>query len=503
MKAYFTTKTNQIQAIKLIFSFISVPIWASECTVRAMPALTIQYMTDSGTIQLSRDCGDDGDRRIMTCQGKQDHEMILKTLSCSDEQNSLTSENDISVKVKDLPVVKNEVLPVSSDNNENNHIDLTNGIESGDEKIINKIDLEDMMLGDQHIEEEVEKKKEVVVNKKKTEVSKKKIVKNKNREDDMMGDQPVSNEESTMEPVTEEHLPHNKKSLVQDLVHKEVASSTILTPTTTDDILSTTESLVVSAIEQLVFSTTEENIPTTLVTELVEDVNVTKRATDLTTETTIAESTTIVPLTTEEIPTTTATTSTSAPTTIAPATTSVAVEVTQKTPMGIHPIPHLLHKPEESVPTTTVFNKITNPTLERTTTQHHENPTSKDHFIPPMLLVKAQFLSTKPHVETTSQPPKTESTPTESSIQSSTNEILETSSATAVSEKNDEEIITKATSESVTTEVSPSENQENSTETFSNKLSNADNFQPYRPNRRRSLTKPESEHRSYIKKILG
>lgn len=63
-----------------------VPDWATECTVSTMPSLTVQYMSDSGTVELSRDCGEEGTRHI-PCRGQRgaERDAILSELRCIDE----------------------------------------------------------------------------------------------------------------------------------------------------------------------------------------------------------------------------------------------------------------------------------------------------------------------------------------------------------------------------------------------------------------------------------
>lgn len=48
----------------------SVPSWALECTIHGMSNLTIQYMADNGSVELTRDCGED-EILHQICKGKQ------------------------------------------------------------------------------------------------------------------------------------------------------------------------------------------------------------------------------------------------------------------------------------------------------------------------------------------------------------------------------------------------------------------------------------------------
>lgn len=48
----------------------TVPDWGAQCTVTAMPSVTIQYLSDSAAIRLSRDCGDEeGERHVLCTAG--------------------------------------------------------------------------------------------------------------------------------------------------------------------------------------------------------------------------------------------------------------------------------------------------------------------------------------------------------------------------------------------------------------------------------------------------
>lgn len=63
-----------------------------ECTIGSLPSLTFQFMSDSGTVELSRDCGEEGTRHVQ-CHGQRgvEREHILGQLRCADESSSPTS----------------------------------------------------------------------------------------------------------------------------------------------------------------------------------------------------------------------------------------------------------------------------------------------------------------------------------------------------------------------------------------------------------------------------
>lgn len=63
-----------------------------ECTIGSLPSLTFQYMSDSGTVELSRDCGEEGTRHVQ-CHGQRgvERERILNELRCADETSDAPS----------------------------------------------------------------------------------------------------------------------------------------------------------------------------------------------------------------------------------------------------------------------------------------------------------------------------------------------------------------------------------------------------------------------------
>ncbi|ETN60110.1 hypothetical protein AND_008277 [Anopheles darlingi] len=75
---------------------LPVPSWAVDCTITSIPSLTVQYMSDSGTVQLARDCGESGTKHI-SCQGKQDRDSIVQQLQCSETEDlasALANDNN-------------------------------------------------------------------------------------------------------------------------------------------------------------------------------------------------------------------------------------------------------------------------------------------------------------------------------------------------------------------------------------------------------------------------
>lgn len=94
-----------------------VPDWASDCIVRALPSLTIQYLSDSATIELFRDCGSEGVKRL-TCTGKQDQDYIQRELICKSEQGNPDTDGLNALNSGTLHIFEN----IPSNNRENNNI---------------------------------------------------------------------------------------------------------------------------------------------------------------------------------------------------------------------------------------------------------------------------------------------------------------------------------------------------------------------------------------------
>ncbi|CAB3250340.1 unnamed protein product [Arctia plantaginis] len=72
---------------------LPVPQWAlgnEGCMVRALPALTILYLPESASVQLTADCGLAGVKRVQ-CTGNVKREDLLRDLSCTDEEEVTTT----------------------------------------------------------------------------------------------------------------------------------------------------------------------------------------------------------------------------------------------------------------------------------------------------------------------------------------------------------------------------------------------------------------------------
>ncbi|XP_035910195.1 uncharacterized protein LOC118511281 isoform X2 [Anopheles stephensi] len=149
---------------------LPVPTWAVDCTVTSIPSLTVQYMSDSGTVQISRDCGESGTKHI-SCQGKQDRNNIIEQLQCSEEENlasvlAIDNSNQLllmlgteSVKTASStshphqqPILEHDILTVVSsiDHESNNKIEINPiQIEDTVKNVINKFNLQDLMRNEQ------------------------------------------------------------------------------------------------------------------------------------------------------------------------------------------------------------------------------------------------------------------------------------------------------------------------------------------------------------------
>lgn len=318
-----------------------------------MPSLTVQYMSDSGTVELSRDCGEEGTRHI-SCHGKEDRNTILNELTCIDDtdniDNTLKTSSDslIDIHQKSVELIKS----VSSDNKEDNNIDE---VVDDEPKLSGtfKLNSDDVMMGDQplpltddkddvqvmsKIDKKPKKKAEGEANYMKKN-NKKKSEKVESDEELMMGDQAVN----------EDTVPHS----TVEIKAKEIATS-----------VPTQVSTTLAEITETTVSTT--SIPSTTETRL-------RRETEISVN---EAQTTGSPIfvTVPSLPATT---------------TSQLLKTSKK--IVITPKPIVLE--------------------EHLTTPHHHQESqdvhlASDHFIPPMLLVRTQFSLSNGHNEHVDSPRK-------------------------------------------------------------------------------------------------
>ncbi|KAL1385348.1 hypothetical protein pipiens_003303 [Culex pipiens pipiens] len=483
---------------------LPVPTWATDCTITSMPSLTVQYMSDSGAVQLSRDCGEQGTKH-MSCQGKLDRDTILQQLQCSEqeedpalaqiaatENNQLPLEDAAKKPTPPPQILEHDILTVVSNNDEDNNIDVNpNQIEDTVKNVINKFNLADLMQNDQSLhseeaevrfggEQEKEGKKATGGKKysplfeKKDKYGSKSDKKVDDDEELMMGDQPDETETQPIDIVQQAVKPTEGDSDESSTIGVAGSSSTEGEPATTSEAAQTESTTVDSRLRRATDSEASSEAAITATTEL---------------------STTEPPTTTTQEPTTSSTASS-------------------------HVLP---------------------------TTPKKEIASVGDHFIPPMLLVKARFTSTKVHDhETTTTAESTseasEATQPSSSVapeQTSTTLHEETSSVSEndvqLIEHNDKpsteapveastaghqiveitfddhELTSKIGTLSITTRPFISAEQttvkpETTTAVETTSGHNATTPQePYKPNRHRSLSKSEmhNNRNNYIKKILG
>lgn len=534
-----------------MFTF-TVPSWASECTFNAMPSVTIQYMSDTGTIQLSRDCGEEGTRHI-ACRGKSDRERILKDLICNDDNVAIVSDtNKIAVEatMADKKKLDDNLSHFSSDNNEDNHIDkhLNDISHVSDDKISSKLSLEDMMLGDQPVQDfdELKKIKEKKVN---IKFDKKKVKNLKEKvNEEMMGDQPLSM------TSPQEFLPHTKKYLPEDLKKKsDVKAPTVSTEADNYDVIisqsttfvpqkvnnelnvnGSTQSYITSTTT-IVSTTTDQRMRRHL--EVVSSTESTTESENISSHSPNYDTNSALTEVTESEPT-----EPSDETTQQPRTTEFH-EGGRKSGHPIHIPYELLMKNDKSTTTSSVQKStIAIPTPRPT----QRRDLGEDHFIPPMLLVKSQFTtkihSDSGHSMTPTISPSSSTTsdiiiddsntespfiiddiemverlPVSMNLTSPTAHDIELTDATiasSISEHNElpfssethTSVIVTTNNANIDNELEKNIYNDNEAESthhpdHENIFSNAENFQPYRPNRHRQLTKPETQ--SMIKKILG
>lgn len=362
----------------------SVPEWASGCTIPAMPSLTVQYNSDSATVELSRDCGEEGTRH-MTCRGKNDRDFILNELTCIDEADSLGIGLDNAIKTtagtlsdshkKSLELIQN----IPSDNNEDNAIDThMNQIEQSSEKFVEKFNVEEIMFGDQPITPEnltTERDAEEV---KPTKLTKKQLTKDKSQtknakillpgsritsklnDELMMGDQPAL----TLEEIVKEDTKEQDEKSGKNIFLNEAA---------------TKESVIVE-------NTSEASVTS--------DATTATQKQEISTET-ITKTSTVLPTVVastspqaaakqiEEIssPTIRSTIETE---TTANSLTTAAIKITKKS--------------FNTVKRTSIDNDEVL-LLNNKEKKHEDSALTNDHFIPPMLLVRTMFTSVNPHAE--------------------------------------------------------------------------------------------------------
>lgn len=187
--------------------------------------MSIQYIADSATIELSRDCGGAEGVKRLTCNGKQDQDYIQRELMCLSERETFTNDNQMKPIIDDRQTQDDDDDEiVHSDNIESNSIDkLGNQIEASADKIgIDKLDLDDIMFGDapaiasQEADDEIKPIKSVkkIAMQKPIKNNPKQLrkIKSEPKEELMMSDQAIADGDIAA-AAGEEVLPHVKKMM--------------------------------------------------------------------------------------------------------------------------------------------------------------------------------------------------------------------------------------------------------------------------------------------------
>jgi hypothetical protein len=312
----------------------TVPDWALHCTQN--PDITVQYISDSGAVQLSRHCQDSV--KEISCQGKMNQGTMYDELKCPEEQTTTIASSESTIVEISSTTTEESHPEVIIKNPQKMFEDVFNDIvETNIEVDSNRLDVNDakkdldLMMGDAPAAETPEDKKTLLKLTEKKEVYQKKTiyVKKDSRKDEepMMGDAPA-------EEVHDEH-------------------STTVSGSTTDrqrrDIAETTLPIDVNISTEAPLSTQHSEATA------AEEINSTPS--ELTTE---AQQITSV----------------------------ITEETTTKFIVQGHPLFHSQVVFKE--PIQVIEWNSSNGTGERKDVSNTD-----DHFIPPMLLVKARFTATK------------------------------------------------------------------------------------------------------------
>lgn len=269
------------------YSVITVPEWAIHCTEN--PDVTVQYISDSGAVQLSRRCNDS--LKEISCQTKANQMDMYNALKCPEEEilstiSSLTSlsTEEITVETSSkldtqvtasttLKADEEEIQPKVIIKNPQkmmedifDTIDVNVDVDSNrlDDSDPHKMDL-DLMVGDQPMPEEEADKKILLKLTDKKEAFKKKSDKIKEKlkakDDDemMMGDAPAEDITSTTENSEISTSPKHDANLIAEATTQTI--NDMSTFITSNDASTTEESSSISTESPQ--QSTEQNIPTT------------------------------------------------------------------------------------------------------------------------------------------------------------------------------------------------------------------------------------------------
>lgn len=341
----------------LLRFFQLVPDWALHCTEN--PEITVQYISDSGAVQLSRHCQDTV--KEISCQQKMSSIEMYDELRCPEEQTTITTDASTFFEVSSSTTEESRPEVIIK-NPQKMLEDVFSNIEVNIEVDSNRLDLADakkdldLMVGDQPIVDTSEDKKTLLKLPEKKEIF---IKKSKNAKKEsktkeaaavvedgemMMGDAPAVDENGHLTTV-----PSKPESSTTDR-QRRVASETTLA-VSTEAASSTNDDASEEPSTIAVDLTTETQQITTVVTE------------EPTTKIIVQGHPLFHSQNVQKDPT---------------------ADVDRKDVQG-HPLFHSQVVFKEPIPVDTG-----NGTLERKDVGNVD-----DHFIPPMLLVKARFTATK------------------------------------------------------------------------------------------------------------
>lgn len=296
-------------------------------------------MSDSGTVELTRECGLEGIKRI-TCTGKQDNiDLLKRELMCLSERENENAEFKESVedqqKTSSSYIVSSTATPMMNVNEP-----VSDQIEKPIEKSLNG-DIPISPVTEVFTPSKPLKPMKKVASEKPLKNQPKLLKKykwtlNKNMDDMMMGDQPVQ-----YIPKIEDVLPHMKKALkLDEPEHKPTTTQSNELPTST----------TITQHEQS--SSTE--LPTTKQEIVSSDSNTrSRRNSD-------ASSTPVLASTTES---------------------TIGIVSTETTIVTTELIANVS------------IESITEKMVEAMTVSHNSTQSASDHFVPPMLLVHHEDLA--------------------------------------------------------------------------------------------------------------
>ncbi|XP_033238201.1 flocculation protein FLO11 [Drosophila pseudoobscura] len=421
-----------------------VPSWADACILKDMPNLTMQYMADTASIELIRNCQEEGLLRH-TCKGKEDRDRAVRKLICPKERLEAQRINDITNShFKSLQIINN----IRTDNNENNDIDLLPNYNGRRGMAINievapplvplvplvptlppfplneRFGLAEFMQADApgsvslsglyRIPDEIPKPVKKSAKKANTpefipkmqqQLQKQKPTTSKRLlEEMMMGDQPALSEEQLPPNLADamdesnsdasneifQHLPHKKKILPQDLRTMPPIVEAAVTTTTEAQTAGTSRTATMAV------DTTMTQAPIT--TPTLGTTTTTATTTTTTTTTPELTTTTELPTTTTkttEVPTSSTTTTTA--TTDSPSSMGTTSMVPPGNNLGhpIHPVQQQQHTHQQTPHSGDDGSTLQQlPPLHAT---HVKESADNSHFIPPMLLVKSHYVPPTRH----------------------------------------------------------------------------------------------------------